>query len=503
MPQERLSPQELSRMLAQQTESVCRHYLPAGKKSGNSWVVGNLFNEPGRSLTVCIKGEARKLGRWTDHSTQEYGDLLDLIRINRGHASLGPAMAEARHFLGIANHAPTRAARPNGARPAPPAPPPDEKTTDPPATPSEHSSRLLWDRCQSLPGTLGELYLHSRSIDDADHPALRFDKALQYREDTHISHWPAIVAALTDLDDHVLAVHRTWLEPGGLRKADLPSPRKMLGYSKGAGVRFRNNLLPDCDIVIGEGIETVLSILQALLESAGIATLSATLMPRILVPPTNGRILIAADRDPAGYAAALKLKSRLEAEKRTAELILPKDADFNDDLVSLGPDALFAHISVQLRQSSRALPTARPHEPPPTPTSEPVLALAPTVPSIDTADYHLIPLQDIDRSNLMKVTAFQGIPRPHQVLAAASAYADIARIAADRSGITRVLILPASYMAAPLERALRRHNLEPVHPYIETVYTRHDDGNVSTAKQVTGLIPALPTEDNPPTDSEF
>ena len=503
MPQERLSPPELSRMLAQQAESVCRHYLPAGRKSGNSWIVGNLFNEPGRSLTICIKGEARKLGRWTDHSTQEYGDLLDLIRINRGHPSLGPAMAEARHFLGIANQAPTTSTKPNGDRPAPPVLPPDPPATNPPNTPAEHSARLLWERCQPLPGTLGELYLHSRSIDDANHPALRFDKELQYKEGTDISHWPAIVAALTDLDDHVLAVHRTWLEPGGRNKADLPSPRKMLGYSKGAGVRFRNNLLPDCDVVIGEGIETVLSILQALPQSAGIATLSATLMPRILVPRTSGRILIATDRDPAGYAAALKLKTRLEAEERTAELILPKNADFNDDLVSLGPDALFAHISVQLRQSSGELPPPRPPEQPPTSTSQPVIALAPTLPSIDTADYHLIPLQDIDRANLMKVTAFQGIPRPHQVLAAAAAYADIARIAADRSRVTKVLILTASYMAAPLERALRRHNLEPVHPYVKTVYTRHDDGSVSIAKQVTGLITALPTEDKPPTDSEF
>lgn len=502
MSQDRLSPPELSRMLARQAENVCRHYLPAGKKSGNSWIVGNLFNEPGRSLTVCIRGEARKLGRWTDHATHQYGDLLDLIRINRGHPSLGPAMAEARHFLGIANQAPTRPGPPNGAQP-PPAAAKAAEPDDPPETPSEHSARALWGKCKPLAGTLGELYLHSRSIDDADHPALRFNKALEYREGPKISRWPAIVAALTDLDGHVLAVHRTWLDPQGRHKADLPSPRKMLAYSKGAGVRFRNNLLPDCDIVISEGIETVLSILQALPQCAGIATLSATLMPRILVPPTNGRILIATDRDPAGYNAALKLKSRLESEERTAALILPKEADFNDDIVSLGPDALFAHISVQLRQNAGELPPARPAEPPPSPASEPVIALSPTLPAIDAPDYQLIPLQQIDRANLMKVTAWQGIPRPHQVRAAADAYADIARIAADRAGVTKVLILTASYMAAPLERALRRHNLEPLHPYIETLYTRHDDGSISTARRVTGLFPAVPPEDKPSTDNEF
>lgn len=502
MPQDLLSPPELSQLLAPQAEAVCRHYLSAGKKSGNSWIVGNLFNEPGRSLTVCIKGNASRLGRWTDHSTGEYGDLLDLIRHNRGYRSLGPAMAEARRFLGIAHPSRPRPAKPGGPQAPAPPPPRQDAPDDPPATPSEHSARNLWDRCKPLAGTLGELYLHSRSIDDADHPSLRFDQALQYKEDHEVSHWPAIVAALTDLEGHVLAVHRTWLEPEGRRKADLPSPRKMLGYSNGAGVRFRNHLLPDCDVVIGEGIETVLSILHAMPQSAGIATLSSTLVPRILIPPTNGRILIATDRDPAGYNAALKLKKRLQDEQRTAELILPKDADFNDDLVSLGPDALFAHISVQLRQSAGELPPPRPSGPQPAPTSEPVLALAPTLPSIPTPDYHLVPLEEIDRASLMKVTAFKGIPRPHQVLAAATAYADIARVAANRSGTRKVLILTASYMAAPLERALREHKLEPVHPYVETVHTRHDDGSVSVTKRVTGLIPALPAKDKQPTDSE-
>ncbi|MDE0410489.1 MAG: hypothetical protein OXN81_21800, partial [Alphaproteobacteria bacterium] len=113
------------------------------------------------------------------------------------------------------------------------------------------------------------------------------------------------------------------------------------------------------------------------------------------------------------------------------------------------------------------------------------------------------PLEEIDRASLMKVTAFKGIPRPHQVLAAATAYADIARVAADRSGIKKVLILTASYMAAPLERALREHKLEPVHPYVESVHTRHDDGSVSVAKRVTGLMPALCPEDKPPSDSEI
>ncbi len=477
-------------MLARQAENVCRHYLTAGKKSGNSWIVGNIHNEPGRSFTVCIKGDARKLGRWTDHSTGEYGDLLDLIKHNRGHTSLGPALAEARHFLGIANRPLPRPLRAE----ADPAPQPADGTNEPPDdtpdTPAEHSSRLLWDRCVPLPGSPGELYLHSRSIDKADHQALRFNAALQYREGPETTYWPAIVAALTDLDGQVLAVHRTWLDPDGRRKADLPSPRRMLGYSEGAGVRFRNHFLPDCDMTIGEGLETVLSILEALPLCAGIATLSSTLMPRIHVPEATGRILIAADRDPAGYNGALKLQQRLTDEGRQAELIIPKNADFNDDLKALGPHGLFTHISVQIRRSSGDLsPPCATDEPSPS-APEPIIALTPSPPSIASPEYRLLPLEAIDRTNLLKVTAFPGLPRPHQILSAASSYAAIAKIAADRAGATKVLILTASYMAAPLERALRERGLEPLHPYVETVRTQQDDGTVSTERKITGFIPA-------------
>ena len=493
-------------MLARDAERFCLTYLDAGKKSGNSWVVGDIHNKPGRSLTVCIKGAAKRIGRWTDHSTGEFGDLLDIIKFQRGYTSLGPAMADARQFLGLPD--PPASATPAQAAPAP-NPPRHQPRRPPVQTPtartgptraSAYSARQLWDKCEPLPGTLGELYLRSRSIHNASYSSLRFNPRLRYRDGSEVSDWPAMVAALTDLRGNILAVHRTWLDPSGRDKAQVPSPRKILAYARGAGIRFHAKAPSTANIVVGEGIETVLSILQALPDTAGIATVSASVMPRISLSETTGLVLIATDRDPAGYHAALQLQERLAVDNRRAILILPKNADFNDDLQALGPTGLYAHISLQLRKlSGELVPKPAVH----VPLREPVLALSVQLPTIHSERYSIIPLEEIDRANLANAATFSSIPRPHQVLSAASAYADIAKVASARSGTAKVLILTAGFMTAPLERALVERGLEPYHPYVETAYTRLHDGSLSTTRRVAGLIPALPTEKEPPIDSDF
>ena len=62
--------QELLRDLARNAESVCRHYLPAGRREGSYWIVGDLQNNPGRSLFVRLSGPASgpgAAGKFTEH----------------------------------------------------------------------------------------------------------------------------------------------------------------------------------------------------------------------------------------------------------------------------------------------------------------------------------------------------------------------------------------------------------------------------------------------------
>lgn len=62
--------EEVIRALAENAESVCRHYLPAGRREGSYWIVGDLQNNPGRSLFVRLTGPASgpgAAGKFTEH----------------------------------------------------------------------------------------------------------------------------------------------------------------------------------------------------------------------------------------------------------------------------------------------------------------------------------------------------------------------------------------------------------------------------------------------------
>jgi hypothetical protein len=78
---------DLARRLARDAESVCRHYLPRGRREGGYWLIGDTAGNPGRSLFVRLRGPDSGMGaagKWTDAATGEHGDLLDLIRARRG-----------------------------------------------------------------------------------------------------------------------------------------------------------------------------------------------------------------------------------------------------------------------------------------------------------------------------------------------------------------------------------------------------------------------------------
>ena len=492
MPDGRPTPRELSTMLAARAEEVCRHFLSAGRLAGNRWEVGDLGNAPGKSLKIDLKGPRR--GRWRDYESGDKGDLLDLIQHVRGFPSLGPAMAEARHFLGIPNSPPVR--RP---QPAANAPPPPTVNPDAPAGRREDAPSgacKLWEACEPLPGTLAELYLHNRGITDTAHDALRFHPKLRYRDDNYVTHRPALVACVRGADGQVNAVHRTWLDTTGLDKAQLPQPKKLLDRSNGAGVLLHPDRMATGDIVIGEGIETVLSVLSALPGRAGIATLTSSIMAGIPIPPSTGRILIAVDRDPAGYTAACRLEERLKAAGRDALLIVPDREDFNDDLKAIGAAGLRRRLEAQLASTSPRQLAVSP-QPPAGPAGEtrragpdPILNLsrAQLTPDLRTAG--VVDLDEPDRRALAKALVLKSAPGPYMIRKCAGVWADIAKVAAERAGARKVLILADSWLIAPLERELRARGLEPVHAFMQSVQADTPDGRQWTRK-FAGLAPSL------------
>ena len=328
--------------LAMRAEDVCRRYLPLGRRSGRYWTVGDARGARGRSLFVRLAPPGVP-GKWTDASTGEHGDLLDLVRIASGAGSLRAALAEAHAFL--------------ASPPVPTAEAPDNYDR-------AQAARRLWQRCRAIDGTRAEAYLRARGIQRCRFAALRFHPALFHRDDGGVRRLPALVAAATaDTEEHpgpedrsghgaVCGVLRTWLDPTRPAKANLTRPRKALGRVHGRAVRFGE---PACGtLLVGEGIETVLSIVTALPDTVAAAALSAGSLSAFVPPAGVTRLVIARDNDPEGERAAERLARRCARAGVDAVLVAPQEDDFNSDLLALGPYALAARLAPVFRHTLRA-----------------------------------------------------------------------------------------------------------------------------------------------------
>jgi len=327
---------ELAHRLARDAETVCRHYLSNGRREGRYWLVGDAQNTPGRSLYVRLKGgEFGKgaAGKWTDAATGEYGDLLDLISVNRGLDTLRDTLDEARAFLSLPR----------------PDPPPRQA---PAPTGSLEAARRLFAMAQPIAGTLAEAYLRNRALTGLrNYTALRFHPRCYYRGDEDDPRdrvrdaWPALIAAVTDLDGAQTGAHRTWLDLSGQDKAPLSTPRRAMGLLLGQGVRFG---VADAVMAAGEGIETMLSLRRVMPTLPAVAALSANHLAVLILPPTLRRLYLARDDDAAGQGAVAALADRARSAGIEALTLEPRLGDFNEDLRKFGPDALAAAVRAQL-----------------------------------------------------------------------------------------------------------------------------------------------------------
>lgn len=389
--------------LGRNAEAVCRRYLSNGRREGNQWRVGDLGNNPGRSLFVRLKPSGtRAAGKFTDASSGEHGDLLDIIRETCRLRTFPEVVAEARAFLGVPHTKPNHRDGAGGVvllavvRSAS-----DEVyAADEALQPSTvEAACRLWAISRPISGTLAETYLRRRGITDLHGTeALRFHPRCFFRmhadegitdgrhgRSDHLDGsaaargltggprfqtMPALIAAITDLDGHVTGVQRTYLDAAALAsesplddhlgKARVVSPRRSMGDLLGHGVRFAApiNWSPinwplttpsdHAVLAVGEGIETMLSLRMVLPTMPMIAALSASYLAAILFPPGLCRLYIAQDNDAAGGNAAARLMARAEAAQIEAIVLMPICDDFNGDLRHLGPAPLAQHVRPQL-----------------------------------------------------------------------------------------------------------------------------------------------------------
>lgn len=202
-------------------------------------------------------------------------------------------------------------------------------------------ARDMWQSALPVSGTVADRYLRSRDIEIPLPPSIRFI-GMHTPYAWHApsgDRRPVMVAAVEHVDHGLVAVTRTFLALDGSGKASLAPPRLFTGPVAGGAVRLAA-IRPSDWLAVGEGVETVLSVMQAC-KLPGWAALSANGLESLLLPPEAQMVLIAADNDMngTGQRSALVAAARFRSEGRRVKVIAPPlpDTDWNDVLLGRAP----------------------------------------------------------------------------------------------------------------------------------------------------------------------
>ena len=205
----------------------------------------------------------------------------------------------------------------------------------------------LFHSARPIGGTLAEIYLrHGRAIlAPLDGGGVRFQPHAPVRPyATGGATGPAMVARVVNAAGEMIGAHMTYLRADGLAKADVLTPRKMVGSVGGGHVP----LIAGSTLVVGEGVESALSAWEAATAVPGVdvtglgcvAALSAGGVAAMRWPASTTGLLIAPDQDAsgAGEAAAQTLASRAWAAGLDVRFIRPPAGfcDWNDAARALG-----------------------------------------------------------------------------------------------------------------------------------------------------------------------
>lgn len=220
----------------------------------------------------------------------------------------------------------------------------------------------IWQEAAPAAGTPVETYLAARGIRLAPPPTLRWHPRLYHPEGGHL---PAMVAAMTNAQRRIVAIHRTFLKADGSGKAAVSPAKMMLGPVAGTAIRLAP-LDPGGTLGLAEGIETALTVMQ---ESPGLAVWAAGSLgaiagaglsgqqgpphptkpgvrlpvdtpdldrPGVILPPAVRHVVILADADgdrPSQSALIERAIRRWQREGRRVTAVWPRAGrDFNDML---------------------------------------------------------------------------------------------------------------------------------------------------------------------------
>lgn len=185
----------------------------------------------------------------------------------------------------------------------------------------------LWNEARAIAGTPAAAYLSSRGLDTAS-PELRYHPRCPHGPSPLTQFRPALIAAVRD-ESGLVAVHRTFIAPGGDGLAPLDDPRCGLGRFGQGAVRLGGS---GPRLGLAEGIETALSA-TILFGVPCWATLGTERFRRVALPADVRELVLFLDHD-AGGRRAERLAREAFTHVERIETHVPERAgeDWNDVL---------------------------------------------------------------------------------------------------------------------------------------------------------------------------
>jgi hypothetical protein len=167
-------------------------------------------------------------------------------------------------------------------------------------------AREIWDNAQPITGTLVETYLRSRGITppQSGPECLRFAPKLRHPNGQF---FPAMIALPIHptMGTPVGGIQRTFLSRRGDGKAQVErgEQKLSLGPCKGGVVRLADPV-DGRPFLLGEGVETVLTVMEAT-DWPGWATLGTSGLANLELPDTVTEVILLAENDGGPNETAL------------------------------------------------------------------------------------------------------------------------------------------------------------------------------------------------------
>lgn len=306
--------QELSQALASTAHVWVPQMFPNGHRVSRDWRIGDIDGSKGMSTSIRLSGD--KAGCFIDHAAGDVigGGPLELIRCAY-NLTFPQAVERALEIV---------------KKPMPKYQ--EDKTDEEYAARDEARVRALYGKRKVCKNTVVEDYLASRGL-----PRSGFDDIFFH---PNLPHWPektnlpAMLGVVRNKDAEVIGIHRTFLDKKIPRKAEVVPAKMMLGNVNGGAVRL---FAARQKVGIAEGIETAMAA-NKLFGIPVWAALSCSGMMNVEFPDHIKEVIICADHDEAGIAAATKLQKRLTETGILVSVAIPRQAgwDFNDQLLQEG-----------------------------------------------------------------------------------------------------------------------------------------------------------------------